>query len=157
MLRTAPPRKFGPLRERWLRLLRKGITRANIWLLKISRGRFGNSFLGAPTLLLTTTGRKSGRPRTIPLYYRKEDARIFLVASNAGTSRDPDWLLNLRAQPAVTVQIRGQSHTMLARVASEEEIQQLWPRLLATFPLWQMMYERSHRAFPIVILDPMSS
>jgi len=137
--------------------MRKGITSGNIWLLKISRGRLGNSFLGAPTLLLTTNGRKSGQPRTIPLYYRKEDARIFLVASNAGTSRDPDWLLNIRAQPTVTVQIRGQTQTMLARVANEEENQQLWPRLLATFPLWQMMYERSHRAFPIVILDPLPS
>ncbi|MBP1686355.1 MAG: hypothetical protein H6Q33_2498, partial [Deltaproteobacteria bacterium] len=72
---------------------------------------------------------------------------------NAGTSRDPDWLLNIRAQPTVTVQVRGQTLTMLARVASEEEHQQLWPNLLAVFPLWQMMSERSQRAFPIVVLE----
>ncbi|MFN8626624.1 MAG: nitroreductase family deazaflavin-dependent oxidoreductase [Candidatus Binatia bacterium] len=154
MFKPDPSHKFSPRRERWLKGLRKGITRGNIWLLKISRGRLGNSFLGTPTLLLTTTGRKSGQPRTIPLYYRTERARLLLVASNAGTSRDPDWLLNIRAQPLVTVRIRGRTQPMRARVASMEENQQLWPSLLATFPLWQMMFERSHRVFPIVILEP---
>jgi F420H(2)-dependent quinone reductase len=157
MFRQAQTRKFTPRRERLLKLMRRGITGGNIWLLKISRGRIGNSFLGTPTLLLTTIGRKSGQPRTLPLYYMEDGGRMILVASNAGTSQDPAWLLNIRAQPTVAVQVRGQKHTMLARIASEEEQQQLWPRLIAMFPWWQMMAERSQRAFPIVVLERMPS
>ena len=157
MLGPEPPKKFTRRRERFLKCLRWGITTGNIWLLKISRGRLGNSFLGMPTLLLTTIGRKSGQPRTSPLYYMEDGGRIILVASNAGTAHDPAWLLNIRAKPTVTVQIRGQKHMVMARVASVEEQQQLWPRLIAVFPQWQMMAERSKRAFPIVALERIPS
>jgi deazaflavin-dependent oxidoreductase (nitroreductase family) len=133
--------------------MRWGITTGNVRLLRISRGRLGNSFLGTPVLLLTTIGRKSGQPRTLPLYYMEDGGRIILVASNAGTAHDPAWLLNIRAKPTVTVQARGQTHRMMARVVSMEEQQQLWPRLIALFPYWEMMAERSRHAFRIVILE----
>lgn len=154
MLIQEPPRKFGRVQEWLLKVMRWVITTGNVQLLRISRGRLGNSFLGVPVLLLTTTGRKSGQPRTLPLYFMENGGRIILVASNAGTAHDPAWLLNIRAKPTVTVQVGGQTHTMMAREVSTEEQQQLWPRLIALFPSWEMMAERSRHTFRIVVLEP---
>jgi len=147
--------QFTRWHEALLKFLRRLITSGNVLLLKISGGRLGNAFLGVPVLLLTTVGRKSGKLRTRPLYYLElEDGRYVLVASNAGTARDPAWLLNLRANPHVQVEVRGHKQQMLAHVASPEEKALLWPLLLELFPTWQMMEERSVRTFKIVILEP---
>ncbi|CAG0937533.1 Deazaflavin-dependent nitroreductase [Thermoflexales bacterium] len=139
-----------------LKFLRKLITTTNIGLLRISRGRLGNSFLGVPVLLLTTTGRKSGQPRTQPLYFLESDSQLILVASNAGTAQDPSWLLNLCAQPIVTVNVRGQTRQMKGHVASPEEKAVLWPQLTQLFPQWQMMEDRSGRAFKVVVLESLN-
>jgi len=147
--------QFTIWHEALLKFLRKLITTGNVWILKLSGGRLGNAFLGVPVLLLTTVGRKSGKLRTRPLYYLEtDDGHYVLVASNAGTSKDPAWLLNLRANPEVTVEVLGQKRKMWAHVASEEEKEALWPQLLELFPTWQMMEERSTRSFKIVVLDP---
>lgn len=139
-----------------LKFLRKLITMMNIGLLKISRGRLGNSFLGVPVLLLTTTGRKSGQPRTQPLYYLESNGQLVIVASNAGTATDPNWLLNLCAHPIVTINVRGHIRQMKGHVASPEEKAMLWPQLTRLFPKWQMMEDRSGRAFKVVVLDPLN-
>ena len=136
-----------------LKFLRKLITDGNVWLITVSKGRLGNSFLGVPVLLLTTTGRKSGGQRTQPLYYLVDQHRVILVASNAGTENDPSWLLNLQANPDVLVDIQGEEISMQGRVASAEEKSALWPRLTALFPKWQMMEDRSQRSFKVVILN----
>ncbi len=148
-------RQFTRWHEALLKFLRRLITSTNIWLLKASQGRLGNSFLGVPVLLLTTTGRKSGQQRTQPLYYLESKDQIVLVASNAGTARDPAWLLNIQAQANVTVEVRGQIRRMTAHVASAEEKAAFWPQLTAMFPKWQMMEDRSKRSFKVVILDPL--
>lgn len=136
-----------------LKFLRGLITSSNVLLLKISKGRLGNSFLGVPVLLLTTTGRKSGQQRTQPLYFLAIRDQIVLVASNAGTTGDPAWLLNIQANPTVSVDIKGQTRQMHAHVASAEEKADLWPKLTALFPKWQMMEDRSNRNFKIVVLN----
>ena len=147
--------QFTVWHEALLKFLRRTITTGNVFLLKISGGRWGNAFLGVPVLLLTTVGRKSGKLRTRPLYYLElDDGRYVLVASNAGTTTDPAWLLNLSANPQVQVEVRGHKHSMLAHIASDEEKSVLWPLLLNLFPTWQMMEERSVRKFKIVILEP---
>ena len=150
-------RQFTRWHIQLLKFLRKLITDGNVWLLKVSSGRLGNSFLGVPVLLLTTTGRKSGRQRTHPLYYLEDRERVILVASNAGTESDPAWLLNLRANPRVVVDIQGEEIHMQGRVASAEEKSTLWPGLIALFPKWQMMEDRSQRRFKVVILDKCDS
>ncbi len=137
-----------------LKFLKWLITSGNTWLIRISGGRLGNSFLGTPVLLLTTIGRKSGEPRTLPIYYMEDGERVVLVASNAGTSSDPAWLHNIRANPAVTVRIRNEERKMSAHVAAAEEKSALWPRLTRMFPKWQMMEDRSQRVFPVVVLTP---
>jgi deazaflavin-dependent oxidoreductase (nitroreductase family) len=148
-------RQFTSWHLRLLKFLRKLITDGNVWVLKVSKGKIGNSFLGVPVLLLTTTGRKSGQLRTQPLYYLTEGERVILVASNAGTESDPAWLLNLQADPRVTIAVEYSKSRMNGRVASEREKAQLWPELTSMFPKWQMMEDRSMRSFKVVILEPL--
>ena len=148
-------KQFTPWQEALLKFLRGLITSANVWLLKISKGRLGNSFLGVPVLLITTIGRKSGQPRTQPLYFLGVKDQIVLVASNAGTPTDPAWLLNIQANPEVSVDVRGKIRQMRGHVASAEEKARFWPQLTTLFPKWQMMEDRSQRSFKIVVLDPM--
>jgi len=77
-----------------------------------------------------------------------------LVASNGGSPENPLWLLNLQANPLVTVAERGNSQKMTSRIATAEEKAQLWPRLIAMFPVWQEVEDRSLRRFPVVLLQP---
>lgn len=94
-----------------------------------SGGRIGSRRGGGcPTLLLTTTGRRSGEPRTVAVGYIKDGERLVVVASNGGNDRPPAWLLNLQANPAVAVQIGRKKFSARASVASAEERQELWPR-----------------------------
>lgn len=132
---------------------RQRVTKANILLLWISRGRLGNSFLGRPIILLTTTGHKSGKPRTQPVYFMRVGQRIVLVASNGGSPVNPIWLLNAQVNPQVSVAERGNRQNMTFRIASAEEKAELWPRLTAIFPMWQEVEDRSQRRFPVVLRE----
>jgi deazaflavin-dependent oxidoreductase (nitroreductase family) len=152
----ANTKQFTTYHERLLKFLRGLITSGNVALLRISKGRIGNSFLGVPVLLMTTTGRKSGKPRTRPLYYLAYNHQIVLVASNAGTEKDPAWLLNLKANPEVSVDVDGKNSRMRAHIATAEEKDELWPHLTEMFPTWQMMEDRSKRDFKVVVLDPIN-
>lgn len=149
--------KHTPAQEKRLRMSARFITKANVWLLNVSKGRLGNSFLGRPLLLLTTIGRKSGLPRTQPVFYLEDGQRILMVASNGGYSEDPLWLLNAKANPQVSIRIKG-GHTrnMLLRIASDEEKAQLWPAMTEAFPYWQEVSDRCERNIPIAILDPVT-
>lgn len=140
--------------ERCLNPVIRSITGVNLWLLSHSDGRLGTRFLGRPVLLLTTVGRNSGNARTTPLFYLQDGERIVLVASRAGTSRNPNWYENIARNPRVTVQIAQRKRGMTARAASEAEVAELWPKLVAMFPIWDEFQKRSARTFPVVILDP---
>lgn len=146
--------QFNSWHIRLLKFLRKIITEGNVQLLRISKGQLGNSFLGVPVLLLTTTGRRSGRMRTQPLFYLEDGERFVLVASNAGTESDPAWLLNIKSQPKVNANIIGHDIKLVGRIATMEEKSELWPKLTHLFPKWQMMEDRSERSFKVVILEP---
>ncbi len=147
-------RKHTPSQEKRFAFAKKIITRSNVWLLKLSGGRLGNSFLGRPVLLMTTTGRKTGKPRTQPLFYVEEGAWLLLVASNGGSPEDPVWVKNIQAHPQVSISRRGREQTRLARLATPDEKAVLWPKMTAAFPYWQEVSDRSHREFPVVILEP---
>lgn len=142
-----------PSQEKRFVFLKKLITRSNVWLLKASGGRLGNSFLGRPVLLMTTLGRKSGRARTQPLFYVEEGHLILLVASNGGSPEDPLWLKNILAHPEVNVSRKGIGQTMQARIATPDEKTSLWPKMITAFPYWQEVSDRSQRDFPVVILE----
>lgn len=97
------------------------------YLYEKSDGRIGKHSNRVPALLLTTTGRKSGLPRTNGLTYCRDRGDIIVVASNGGSDRPPAWLLNLQAHPSVTVRLGRSVVEATARVASPEERSQLWP------------------------------
>jgi deazaflavin-dependent oxidoreductase (nitroreductase family) len=109
---------------------------------------------GLPTLLLTTTGRKSGQPRTVALVFLRDGERLVIVASLAGYDHNPAWYVNLQADPECQVQLDHEKMKAIARDATDAERKELWPRLVALLPLWDLFQKQTDRAFPITILTP---
>ncbi len=154
--KTGKTKKFTESEQKRFKFSRQLVTKANVWLLRISMGRLGNSFLGRPVMLLTTIGHKSGKPRTQPVYFMRDGQRIVLVASNGGSPDDPFWLLNIQENPLVSVAVHGNSQKMTSRIVTAEEKAQLWPRLTEMFPMWQEVEDRCQRRFPVVLLEPVA-
>jgi deazaflavin-dependent oxidoreductase (nitroreductase family) len=147
------PRPWTPSEERFGTLAVRAMSAVNTWIFRASGGRLGSRFrYGAPVLLLTTTGRKSGERRTTPLIYLDDRAGIVLVASKGGMSHSPGWYHNLMAQPECEVQIGGETSRMLARRASAAEKQALWPKLVAIYRDYDDYQARTTRDIPVVIL-----
>ena len=128
----------------------------NTWVFRASGGRVGNRFLrGAPVLLLTTTGARSGQARTTPLIYLEDGDDVVLVASKGGMSHHPAWYHNLVAHPDCEVQIGSTQRPMRARRASDEEKQKLWPRLVAIYRDYDDYQARTARDIPVMVLSPL--
>lgn len=131
--------------------------RAMVAAYRWSGGAIGGKMGHTRVLLLTTTGRRTGRAHTIPIAYfdvdpGSDNRDIFIVGSNAGSDRNPAWYFNLTANPRVDVEIRRDRAAMIATVASAEERARLWQRLVAVAPEYQG-YEHVHgREVPIVVL-----
>jgi deazaflavin-dependent oxidoreductase (nitroreductase family) len=125
-------------------------------LLKASAGRLGWKFFGMPVVELTTTGRRSGQPRTVMLTSpAQEGDAIVIVASRGGDDQPPAWFLNLRDDPNVTVSVGGQpKQAMRARVASQDERAALWPRVTAAFKSYASYQTKTERVIPLVLLEP---
>lgn len=108
---------------------------------------------GAPTLLLTTIGRKSGKPRTTPVLYLRDGEQLVIVASKGGMPHHPLWYLNLEANPQVTAEIDGKKTEMVARRADTAEKNRLWQRLVDMYPDYDVYQDRTDRDIPVVILS----
>lgn len=121
---------------------------------RASRGRLGGRLAGMPVLLLTTTGRRSGRPRTVPLTYLRYGEAVVLVASYGGRPYDPAWFLNLQAHPEVEVRLGGARRALHARPATPEERARLWPQVVATYSGYDAYQRRTTRQIPLVVLEP---
>jgi deazaflavin-dependent oxidoreductase (nitroreductase family) len=100
--------------------------RLNVPLYRLSGGRVGGRVADAPVLLLTTTGRKSGLPRTAPVVYLADGQNVVVIGSNAGHDRSPAWSLNLKASPEAEVEIGRERRQVRARLAEGEERARLW-------------------------------
>jgi deazaflavin-dependent oxidoreductase (nitroreductase family) len=109
---------------------------------------------GLPTLLLTCLGRKSGKKRTMPLVFLQNGEDMVIVGSLAGYDMHPTWYLNISANPACWVQLDHRKITAVARDATDEEREELWPKLTALFPVWGFFQKQTDRPFSIVILSP---
>lgn len=107
-----------------------------------------------PTLLLSTTGRKSGRVLTLPLIYGTHDASYVVVASKGGAPTHPVWYLNLAADPLVTVQIEGRRFDARARTAEGDERARLWTKMVGIYAPYLKYQEATQRDIPVVVLDP---
>ncbi len=123
---------------------------------KLSFGRIGWTASSMPVVELTTTGRKSGQPRTVMLTSPVQEGDTWVVvASRGGDDHHPAWLLNLRAQPEVEVRRQGKpKQTMRARVATPEEGERLWPQVIAKYPDYARYREKAAREIPLVMLEP---
>ena len=109
---------------------------------------------GLPTLLLTCIGRKSGEQRTVPLVFLRNGEDMVIVGSLAGYDQHPAWYRNVSANPQCWVRLDRRKMTAVARQATEKERQELWPKLIALLPLWDLFQRQTARPFPIVILSP---
>lgn len=122
-------------------------------LLQRSRGRLTMSGpIGAPTVLLTTTGRKTGQPRTSPLLYIRDGARLVVVGSNFGQSTHPAWTANLLANPNATVVLGGKSIPVRATAIQGPEHDYLYTRfidLLPTYRIYRQSTDRTIRMFAL--------
>ena len=133
----------------------KWMSRANTWVYKKTDGKIGGKFLqGAPVALLTTTGRKTGEPRVSPLLFWREGDRIVLIASQGGAATNPMWYLNLKANPAVTVQIKDEVLNLTARDATEAERAEYWPKMAQMYTSFDDYQSWTDRVIPVVICDP---
>ncbi len=119
-----------------------------------SGGTEGHESNGVYTLILATTGRRTGEPRRTCLIYGRSGDDFVVVASKAGSDEDPAWFKNLEAEPSVGVQVGPRRFTARARVASPAERAALWPRMVEIFPLYEEYAEKTERVIPVVLLTP---
>lgn len=120
---------------------------------RLTGGRRGLSSRST-TLYLTTTGRKTGQPRRVPVLFLRDGNRYWVMASNYGTQKHPAWSANLLADPNATIQVGDESREVRARLASGEEKAELWPRLLDLYPAWKQYSEWTDRDFRLFCLEP---
>jgi deazaflavin-dependent oxidoreductase (nitroreductase family) len=107
-----------------------------------------------PVLLLTTTGRESGKPRTATLTYLRDGADLVVIASFGGSDLPPAWWHNLQRDPRASVLIGGTTSNVTARAATAKEHDRLWPLVTETHPGYARYQERTARPIPIVLLTP---
>jgi F420H(2)-dependent quinone reductase len=121
---------------------------------RLTKGRLGGRLLGMPVLLLTTTGRRSGERRTVPLTYFEDGDALLVVGSKGGSPRHPAWYLNLVADPGAEIQVGGERRHVRARAATAAEAERLWPMVLARAPVYGKYRAKTTREIPLVLLEP---
>jgi deazaflavin-dependent oxidoreductase (nitroreductase family) len=140
---------MGHLQPKTIRL----IGHLHTWVWKITGGKLGDAFGGAPLLLLTTQGRKSGRQRTTPVLYLEDGDDVIVVASFGGNDANPAWYLNLLSNPQADIVIKGKRRHLIAHEVSTEEKQRIWPRLTALYPNFAIYQQRTRRDIPVLKLS----
>ena len=112
----------------------------------------GYRWRGTEILLLTTTGRTSGEPRTTPLIHRTDGGRWVIVASKGGTPENPGWYENLLAQPQASIQVLAEEIPVTASTAEGEERERLWALMAEVWPAYDDYQAKTSRQIPIVVL-----
>ena len=133
------------------------VLRAHEALYKATDGRVGHKMIGVPTLLLRTTGRRSGATRTNGLVYARDGDDYLVVASNGGADKPPAWLHNLRADPAVEVQVGRDRRKATAREVgpSDPDYERLWKIVNENNSDRYTAYQKmTDRPIPVVVVTP---
>jgi deazaflavin-dependent oxidoreductase (nitroreductase family) len=125
-------------------------------LYRLTGGKFGNQVQGLPVLLLTTTGRRTGKKRITPLGYIEQDGYYVVTATNAGFETHPAWFHNLKSHPQVALQIGDKQLTAVAELANPTLRKQLWAKLVERAPGYGAYEKRTTREIPIVLLRPVT-
>jgi F420H(2)-dependent quinone reductase len=129
----------------------------NVPLYRLSGGRIGGRIAKAPVLLLTTTGRKSGQRRTVPVVYLADGENYVVIGSNAGHSRTPAWSLNLKAHPEAEVEVGRKRIPVLAWIAGGAERADLWRRHNEQYSGFDEYEARTDRDIAVFVLEPISN
>lgn len=116
-------------------------------------GKVTGMFAKAPLLLLTTTGAKSGQPRTNPLAYSRDGDRLVVIASKGGASTNPDWYRNLVAHPEATVELGSETFPVRASFPQGEERQRLYDQQAAQMPNFAEYQRNTTRQIPVIVLE----
>ena len=136
---------------------------ANDWNTRIieefraNDGRVGGQFAGAPVLLLTTTGAKTGRRYTNPVMYLPDDDRVVVFASKGGAPTNPDWYHNLVAHPRVTVELGTEQYEADAAVITGEARNQLYARQAELYPGFAEYEAKTARTIPVIALQRLAA
>jgi len=125
-----------------------------VGLYRLTGGRLGGKFMGFNVLLLTTTGRKSGQARAVPLGRFDRPGGYVVVASNGGQPTHPAWYFNLKSNPHVTIQVLDKVTPATAEVLTGQERAQAWQQVIATAPSYAAYEKRTSREIPLVFLRP---
>jgi deazaflavin-dependent oxidoreductase (nitroreductase family) len=118
-------------------------------------GEVGYDWNGAPTLLLTTAGRRTGEARTHPLIFGRDGDDLLVVASVGGGPKHPAWYHNLEANPHAVVQVRADRFAVVAHTASPDEKPRLWRIVNDVWPNYDVYQSRTDRTIPVVVLRPL--
>ena len=121
---------------------------------RLTSGAIGGRMAGLNVLLLTSTGRKTGKSRTSPLGYFKQDGNFVIIASNGGANQNPAWFYNVQSNPQVTIQTGREHLAAKAEVVDAEKRKQLWTELVKMAPGYDQYTKRTKREIPLVILKP---
>jgi deazaflavin-dependent oxidoreductase (nitroreductase family) len=125
------------------------------WLYEVSDGRIGASLMGRPMLLLRTTGRRTGLPRTAALLYVRNGAAFVVIASKGGAPQHPGWFHNLQATPDVEIQVGRERMSVQASIAQGEERARLWKAAdLVNQGQYDIYQSRTSREIPVIVLRP---
>lgn len=138
-----------PMRDRTA----KHLSTVHTFFYRVTGGRIGRRLVDNDMLLLTTTGRTSGKDHTVPLLYLEAGHALVVIASWGGRPNQPHWYLNLLRNPQATVQTSGRRFTVVARAASDEERRTWWPRIIDAYDGYAVYQSRTTREIPVVILD----
>ena len=127
---------------------------AMVGLYRRTGGSFGGKVQGLPVLLLTTTGRKTGKQFTTPVGFFEDQGNYIICASNAGADQHPGWFRNIQQDPHVEIEIKDQRMTATAEITSGAERQRLWTRLTELAPSYQNYTRKTARELPMIMLHP---
>jgi deazaflavin-dependent oxidoreductase (nitroreductase family) len=126
-------------------------------LYRASRGKIAGRVGKLDVLLLTTTGRKTGKPRTVPLLYTETGGGYAVVASKGGAELDPAWCVNLRANPVALVELGGMRIQVKARETEDDERDRLWSQLADGYKGYDSYKQKTNRHIPVFVLEPIGS
>jgi F420H(2)-dependent quinone reductase len=132
----------------------KATGKLNIPVYRLTGGRVFGSLDGNPILLLTTTGRKSGQPRTAPVIYMPDGDRMVIIGTNAGNLRTPAWALNLEAHPDAEVEVGRERRQVRARIAAGEDRADLWRRINEQYSGFDDYAAKTARDIRVFVLEP---
>jgi deazaflavin-dependent oxidoreductase (nitroreductase family) len=136
-----------------LRTVARTVNTANIALYRRSKGRVGGTVKGHPVLLLTVPGRKTGKPRTVPVLYLDHDGGYLIAGTAGGLKAEPQWMRNLKAADRAHIQIGDEDVDVNVRIADDAERDRLWRDVvLARAPFFAKYEEKSGRVIPIAVL-----